>query len=397
MRNRLGARDLFGDLLIDLDARKWRMILLMAAVALSTGALVTSIGIAQLASRQIDAGLAASSTDVFTVQNGDGDALSAKDDAFDTPGLDRVRALQLVSAAGLRIALPDRYAVSRLPVAAGDLGTGIPVIGVTSGYLDASDVRAERSYLLDATSDQHVAILSDQAAEALGIPQTNDPAAGYQIWIGADAYDVVEVLPPDGNDTGASILIPYAVALSEIGSTHESTMLVEVAPGAGGPVSRVVPLALRPAAPDTLQVSTIVAFDSLRRGVSSELSRFAAAIGALLLLLTILLIVNSMVVSVIARTSEIGLRRALGCSRSGIAALFLTDGGVTGCIGGLAGSALACVAMVAVAALNHWSVELSWTHLAAGPTLGLVVGLAASTYPAIRAARISPAEAVRSE
>lgn len=126
------------------------------------------------------------------------------------------------------------------------------------------------------------------------------------------------------------------------------------------------------------------------------LGQQAAWIGGFLLILTMLLITNSMVVSVTSRTTEIGIRRALGASRSAIAITFLVEGALVGFLGGLAGSVLSALVVLAVSAFSGWSAFLSAVWLAGGPLLGTAVGVLASVYPAVRAARVQPAIAVRS-
>lgn len=114
-------------------------------------------------------------------------------------------------------------------------------------------------------------------------------------------------------------------------------------------------------------------------------------------MLTCLLITNSMVVSVVARTEEIGLRRALGASRAGVSAVFWAEGLVIGFVGGATGSTVGAVAVVAVAAANRWTAHIDPGFFVVGPALGGFIGLLASAYPAWNATRISPALAVRSD
>lgn len=135
----------------------------------------------------------------------------------------------------------------------------------------------------------------------------------------------------------------------------------------------------------------------LRTGVSTQLDRLAAGTGALLLALTVLLIGNAMVVSVMSRTGEIGLRRAIGASRARVAAMFWTEGALSGLVGGLTGSALAAVAVVVVAAVNGWTAAVSPVVVVLGPAIGVAAGVLSSLYPALRAAAVEPAQAVRAD
>lgn len=103
-----------------------------------------------------------------------------------------------------------------------------------------------------------------------------------------------------------------------------------------------------------------------------------------------------MIVSVTARTTEIGVRRALGSSRGRVAAVFWVEGAVTGALGGLVGSAVAAVIIVGVSAISGWTAVLNIGWILLGPLLGAAVGIVASAYPAARASLIHPAIAVRS-
>lgn len=104
-----------------------------------------------------------------------------------------------------------------------------------------------------------------------------------------------------------------------------------------------------------------------------------------------------MIVSVMSRTSEIGLRRALGSSHADIARLFLTEGAITGVLGGLAGAAVGVVGTVVTALVNGWSVSMPWWLPLIGLAIGAVVGVLASVYPALSAAKVNPATAIRAD
>ncbi|MGW8565284.1 ABC transporter permease [Isoptericola sp. NPDC055881] len=410
--------DLVADVVVDHTARRTRVLLMLTAIAFATGSLVTALGISTTAAQQIDADLAAAATDTLTLTPNttpsdegapSGDGPDPTTTYFPAGAAGQVEAIDLVDSAGLRLPVSTER-VTR-PTGDSDPGAGasdgapaeLRVVGATSGYLATQDVASSRAWMLDtADSSQQpgaglrVAFLDTSAASALGVPPGLSDYTGYRVVVDDVPLEVVDVV--HGPATAGAVLVPYQLALHQLdGSATDAQMLVRTRPGAGPAVARVVREAVHPDRPQLLSVSTAVSLESLRQGVATQLDRFAAAIGAVLLVLTTLLIANSMVTAVVTRTPEIGLRRALGASRATISGLFLVDGALSGVLGGLAGSALGTSAIVVVAWLNRWTAIMTWHDAVLGPAVGLVVGLTASAYPAVRAAAVSPAEAVRAE
>jgi putative ABC transport system permease protein len=106
-------------------------------------------------------------------------------------------------------------------------------------------------------------------------------------------------------------------------------------------------------------------------------------------------IANIMFIAVLERRSEIGLRRALGASRHHIAEQFLTEALLLSVLGGIAGTVIGATATAVYAATQHWSVALPSVSLYGGVVAAVVIGAIAGLYPAMRAARLSPTEALR--
>jgi putative ABC transport system permease protein len=412
--------DLLRDVLLELSARRARSVLIIVAVALSTGALLASVGISTTAARQIASDLAASTLDLIVVSAAQGTELAPEQadrlagdfggdvaagadgehvGEFPADAESRVRHLDLVEAAGHRIDLEvtESTVVSRL--LASDRGAVNPlrVSGVSPGYFEAAESRPVFGRDWFMSRRDNVVVLGVDAAEALGVPVSEDPT-GYQVMIGRERFQVIDFVDDGGRvDLSSAVLVPYLNAVDMSADAASLQMLVRVSPGGGAPVAGVVREALRPDSPERLMTSQIVNLGALREGVDTQLGRLAAGIGVFLLALATLLITNSMIVSVAARTGEIGLRRALGASRSSVSAVFWCEGLVVGVLGGLSGSALSMLVVSLVALGNQWTVDVSPWLLVVGPVLGGFVGLLASAYPAWRAARTSPASAVRSD
>jgi putative ABC transport system permease protein len=250
----------------------------------------------------------------------------------------------------------------------------------------------------DPTSHYPVAFLGPAAAEQLGVT-VEGPHSAQRVWVDGRPFEVLGVISGSEDvSLERAIVLPYATALTLPGVSEWTTQfLVKTAPGAGAPVASVIREALRPDNPAALNVSAVNDFRDVRTSVDTQLARLTAGVGLLLLALSALIIANSMVVSVVARTPEIGLRRALGASSRSVSSVFLTEGALVGALGGLAGSALGVASSVVIAALLGWTHHFSLVLRLAGPVLGLSIGLIASAYPAVRAGRIAPSVALRSD
>lgn len=398
--------DDLADVLLELSARRGRAVLLMLAVALSTGALVAAVGVSTTASEQINADMAAQVLDEITLTAAE---TSSEVDAEDRSGAAgpvftagaeaRVHELDMVAAAGLRLDLdvvdsrPSRFEVPETEQSA---SAAVQVFGATESYLDAvsATVPGGTAWMVSSESPYQVALLGEGAAQELGVPTGGD-LSGYRVWVNGHAAEVVGIVTSgDRVDLSRAVIVPYAEAVARRGDS-QSRMTVRTELGGGGAVAEVVRLAARPDAPEKLVATRIVDLRDLRTGVQTQLGRMAGTVGTLLLLLTGLLIANSMVVAVVSRTSEIGLRRALGASRADVARLFLLEGGSLGLLGGLAGGALGAWVVVAVSVVNGWGAVLTGWLAVAGPTIGVAIGVVASLYPSFRAAGISPATAIR--
>lgn len=397
--------DVVEDVVIELSARRSRTALVVVAVALSTGALLASLGISTTASQQIAGSLAASTLDLLTVQVApvDGESVGTQQGRVSGLALGfpedveaRATSIDLVEAAGLSLSV-DRDETTAVRRSGDPREIPTPLLGATSGFMEAADA-AQRpttsTWLLDTS--QAVVILGTSAAAQLSIPVSDDPS-GHQVQIGETSYQVIGFVDSGRIDLSASAVIPYRKAVEAMRGDSRSQLTVRTAPGAGAPVAGVIRAAVRPDHPERVTSSQVASLSTLRQGVDTQLAQLAAWVGAFLFVLTCLLITNSMVVSVVARTEEIGLRRALGASRAGVSAVFWAEGLVIGFVGGSTGSTVGAVAVVAVAAANRWTAHIDPWFFVVGPALGGFIGLLASAYPAWNATRISPALAVRSD
>ena len=144
-----------------------------------------------------------------------------------------------------------------------------------------------------------------------------------------------------------------------------------------------------------MQVASPPEPQRVRDAVQEDLNVLFLILGGVSLLVGAIGIANVTLVSVIERTGEIGLRRALGASRGHIAAQFLLEGGTMGLTGGILGASLGILVVVGVSAYNAWTPVLEPQVPLAAPFAGAVIGVLSGAYPALRASRMEPVDALR--
>jgi hypothetical protein len=242
---------------------------------------------------------------------------------------------------------------------------------------------------------ERVAVLGRHAANRLGIHGVEHLPA---ISIGDEIFLVAGILDRVArqHDLLAAVIIPEGTARRLYHLASPEFVVVETRLGATRLIAKQVPLALAPHKPDGLKVTFAPEEKRVREAVERDLTLLFLTLGAVSLIVGAIGIANVTLVSVMERTGEIGLRRALGATRRHIALQFLLESSAMGVVGGVVGASLGTLVVVAVSAYQSWTPVLDPLAPLAAPLVGGLTGLLAGSYPAMRAARMEPVEALRS-
>jgi putative ABC transport system permease protein len=291
-------------------------------------------------------------------------------------------------------------AVSALPASADGTKLGLPVTAASPGALVASGAQLSAGVLFNQFHEdraQDVAVLGKTAAAQLGIASlVNEPA----IFIGGQPFTVVGVLAGDPRlpQLNLGVTVPESAALRLWGPPPPygpAQMLIHTRLGAAQVVAEQAAVAVRPDDPKLLSATAPANPAQLKNAVTASLNTLFLALAGVALIIGAVGIANTTLVAVLERSSEIGLRRALGARPRHIAVQFLAESTALGLFGGLVGACLGVLVAIAVTISEHWTALLDARIVFAAPAAGAVIGLLAGLYPALRASTIEPADALR--
>jgi putative ABC transport system permease protein len=249
------------------------------------------------------------------------------------------------------------------------------------------------SFLNKATIHYPAVVLGSDAADRLGIARL-----GVDVWLGDQWFTVVGILDPveldPDLDNAALIGLPLAKKLYGAEGTP-STIYVRADPDDLDDVRKVLGATANPEHPEEVEVSRPSDALEARAAARTAFTSLFLGLGAVALLVGGVGIANVMVISVLERRSEIGLRRALGATKRHIRLQFLTESLILAGFGGVAGVGLGALITAVLAANRGWDTVILWYVPAGGVAAALAIGAVAGLYPAMRAARLAPTEALR--
>ncbi len=261
-----------------------------------------------------------------------------------------------------------------------------------------AQVRSGR-YLSKATGRLPTAVLGSVAAARLGFRDLRPGDPPPLVLINDRWFSVIGILRavPLAPDIDRSVLVGWQAAQSDLGFDRRPTqMFLRAEESAIEDVHAVLPATISPQSPSEVRVSRPSDALAAKRSTEATFSGLFIGLAGVALLVGGIGVANTMVISVLERRREIGLRRALGANRGQIRGQFLTESIALSGLGGLAGITLGVLGTVGYAAYKGWPPVIPVTAVSSGLGGAVLVGVVAGVYPAIRASRLSPTTALAS-
>lgn len=268
------------------------------------------------------------------------------------------------------------------------LATRLDLLPTLGGQVRTGD------WLNDATVRYPAVVLGASAARRLGVT-----LPGLRIWLGGQWFSVAGILQPLPltEELDAAALVGWPAAQQYLGfDGHPTSLYVRSTESAVETVRSVLAATANPQAPNEVRISRPSDALAARRAADQTLGAMLLGLGAVALLVGGIGVANTMVISVLERRGEIGLRRALGATRGHIRVQFLAESLLLSALGGVAGVLLGITVTTAYAATRSWPTVIPPWASTAGIGMTVLIGAAAGVYPAVRAARLPPTQALSS-
>lgn len=388
---RLAPADLMSLGFMGLITRKMRAALSALGISIGIATLIIVVGIPASSHQALMDELSALGTDMLRAG-----PQPDQDPPIKLPGeaIEMVKRIGPVTGA---TAVANTHAVVRRSDRDDPNGSGLAALAAHPDLLGMVNGKLRAGRFLDAATRNFPAVvLGSVAATRLGINDLR-PGEAPQILVGGHWFTVIGILDemPLSPDLERSVLVGWPVAQSRLGFDGSPTVVyLKARENAIDDVRAVLAATLYPQLPGMVQVSRPSDALAAKRATQSSFSALTLGLAGVALLVGGIGVANTMFISVLERRREIGLRRALGANRRQICGQFLTESALLSGLGGLAGCVIGVLATVVYAISQDWPVVLQPVAVLGGLAGAVVVGVTAGVYPAIRASRLSPTEAL---
>jgi ABC-type lipoprotein release transport system permease subunit len=371
-----------------LRARPTRVALSALGVAIGIATMVAVVGVSQSSQAHLLRQLDQLGTDLLTVSPGQ--TLRGEDARLPVESVamvGRIAAVRTVAAT----ADIDAHVYRSDQIPETQTG-GIGVLAVTSELLTTLKGHpAKGMWFNDATSRFPTTVLGSVAAGRLGV------STGDQVWLADRWFTVLGVLHPLplAPEVDRSALVGWVGAGTHLGfDGHPTTIYERSDPEAVEQVRSLLPRTVNPANPEEVQVSRPSDALAARAAAAGAYTSLLLGLGGVALLVGGVGIANTMVISVLERRGEIGLRRSMGATRGQIRLQFVAESLLLSAVGGAVGAVLGTLGTAVYATVRDLPPVVPPWALAGGVIATVPVGMIAGLYPAMRAARLSPTVAL---
>jgi putative ABC transport system permease protein len=385
-------RDIFRVGAAGLRTRPTTALLSALGIAIGIAAMIAVVGVSSSSRAQLDRELARLGTNLLTV--GPGRTMFGKDARLPLEAESMIERIGPVTARSAVARLSDRkvYRSDRIPKAQTN---GL------SAYAARLDLPAtvgatihSGTWLNGATAKYPAVVLGASAAQRLGVGRAGPDA---QILLGREWFTVVGILDPVAlaPELDSAAIIGWDVAAERFDfDGHATTVYARSKDDQVDNVRAVLAATANPEAPNEVDVSRPSDALAAQRAAGAAFTGLLLGLGAVALLVGGVGVANTMVISVLERRSEIGLRRSLGATRGQIRSQFLAESLLLSAIGGLGGVVLGIAVTAGYALYQGWPATVPAWATAGGVAATLIIGGLAGLYPAVRASLLSPTEAL---
>jgi putative ABC transport system permease protein len=390
---RLPPRELFGVAMQGLRTRKLRAALSALGIAIGIGAMVAVVGVSASSQAQLLATIDALGTNLLTVSPGTN--FLGNNTVLPATSVPMIDHMLHVDRDVAIYQLPN-LVVLRTPRVPSQQTGGIGVDAAGDNLPQVVGTTMASGHFLNAVSDRYPEVVL--GAQAASVLQINQVGGHLMVYLGNTWFTVVGILKPvilDSTlDSTAFISLPVAERMFQT-QPNPSEIYVRANVNYVAQVSNLLAPTADPQDSSGVNVSRPSNVLAARAAAKGQFTTLLLGLGAVALLVGAIGIANIMVISVLERRAEIGVRRALGATRRHISTQFLTESALLAALGSIVGLLLGAAATEVYSVGQNEPFVVPLYALVAAPVAGLVIGALAGLYPAAKAARLSPTEALR--